>query len=286
MEFPYLPINALIDILLPLSTKEVQDFCQANVSVLKTCNGNEFFNDMLIRKYQLKIADIPGITLKEKYEYITKLYMKAETSNISIARGRRDNREFGNIIAEAVKSNNVMIVESVIRILYSRIQSQDYGYYSNSFTVAFIEAIKLENMKIIQRLSLYYEPREDAYFDEYVREVIIDGDIETFKTVLPYRQPNSIDYELAVTEGQFDIAEYIRFIFIIQGSELNDEAQGLYMFAVQNNRRDILDYLIKYFEPDMTPINRIAYNKYSEEDIYEGAVEYLNTLINKMNMNT
>lgn len=80
---PQLPIDAIVTIALSMTAKDLSNYCISNKNIAKICQSNEFYSELLTRKYGVIISDIPGTNLKEKYQFMVRFdWDKINMANI------------------------------------------------------------------------------------------------------------------------------------------------------------------------------------------------------------
>ena len=277
MDFYNLPTDTLINILLPLSAVEIESYCQSNKNIRATCQSNNFYTEMLIRKYRLKINNIPGLTLKEKYNYVSQLMLKVETANIftmGMTLGYSINKEFQNILVQAVKIGDEDFLESIITTLFSRIEKRDKRIYNSpdyaiSFREAFIESLQLGNIDIISILRIYYTPEDDDdFYDLLIRPAILNGDLKYIKRLMSHGYFGTTAYEFAVNNDKYDIADYIRISLIMRDQDPLTEldfVDELYVEALSKENVKRLEYLVNIVQPDIEFLYEVGTDIISEK---------------------
>lgn len=107
-----LSVDNVIDITRNLSARSILQLCQSNKNIQNICNSTEFMMELLLRRYKIKDTKlIPGLTLREKYNFILQLVNQTETltnrdlklylATVEIAK-TLNNKEFTDLIYRRV----------------------------------------------------------------------------------------------------------------------------------------------------------------------------------------
>ena len=66
-----LPDDILIELLINLPPERLSVLCRTSSTLSRFCNNENLLGDLIVRKYHVNVARIPGQTIKEKYIFIS-----------------------------------------------------------------------------------------------------------------------------------------------------------------------------------------------------------------------
>lgn len=215
MSFLELPLDSQIELLLNLSSKELSRYCRSSHEINQICQSDEFLFNLITRKYGLNPQELPGMTLREKYQYLINYLHEVATADITIKReydyinpyGIMNqwlhghfvdySKSFDEILRNVIKTGNPRLVNLVLNELIQRIPPEELHRYDFNLISAFTEALKLGNSQIIQLLLPYYNstkrPRqgdEVDYSQSLLSGMLVDaikeGNLDIIKRMLMY----------------------------------------------------------------------------------------------------
>ena len=232
MELQYLPTDALIHAMRPLSAQEILRLCRTNAGINVKCKSEEFIRGILGLKYKLyKLDTIPGGTLQEKYNYVMKLINDAET------------------------------LETYDMALYDDLVNKARLLVSDKFMPSFYNIIFLRwkhmfglNMKYVQGKT-----KEERY--QYIINLIKDSKTKDIFTMVPYIHTGELisrDFRHLLSQAAHVRSKtFLETIIYNLLTRIDINSRYLYlpsfgsafMTALYDGNPEIINVLLQYYVP-------------------------------------